>query len=50
MVDYLLTRGFDRQQTYSLCGRAVDLLIAQAVDVPNVLVTALLPLNIFLGT
>jgi acetamidase/formamidase len=34
------TRGLDRQQTYALCSRAVDLLIAQTVDVPSMLVTA----------
>jgi len=47
MVDYLGTRGFDRQQAYALCSVAVDLRIAQTVDVPNMLVTALLPLDIF---
>jgi acetamidase/formamidase len=50
MVDYLVTRGFDRLQTYSLCGRAVDLLIAQAIDVPNILVTALSAQHILKGT
>lgn len=47
MVDYLGTRGFDRQQAYAICSCAVDLRIAQTVDVPNMLVTALLPLDIF---
>jgi formamidase len=47
MVDYLGTRGFHRQQAYALCSVAVDLRIAQTVDVPNMLVTALLPLDIF---
>jgi formamidase len=47
MVEYLGTRGFDRQQGYALCSVAVDLRIAQTVDVPNMLVTALLPLDIF---
>jgi formamidase len=47
MVDHLGTRGFDRQQAYALCSVAVDLRIAQTVDVPNMLVTALLPLDIF---
>lgn len=47
MVDYLGTRGFDRQQAYALCSCAVDLRIAQTVDVPNMLVTAFLPLDIF---
>jgi acetamidase/formamidase len=49
MVDYLVTRRFDRQQTYALCGRAVDLLIAQTVDEPNML-ALVLPLDIFLRT
>jgi formamidase len=47
MVDYLGTRGYDPQQAYALCSAAVDLRIAQTVDVPNMLVTALLPLDIF---
>jgi formamidase len=47
MVDYLGTRGFGREQAYALCSVAVDLRIAQTVDVPNMLVTALLPLDIF---
>jgi formamidase len=46
MIDYLGTRGFDRQQAYALCSCAVDLRISQMVDVPNFLVTALLPLDI----
>jgi formamidase len=48
MIDYLGTRGFDRQQAYALCSCAVDLRISQMVDVPNFLVTALLPLDIFI--
>ncbi len=47
MIDHLGTRGFDRQQAYALCSCAVDLRISQMVDVPNFLVTALLPLDIF---
>jgi formamidase len=47
MVEHLGTRGFDPQQAYALCSVAVDLRIAQTVDVPNMLVTALLPLDIF---
>jgi formamidase len=47
MIDYLGTRGLDRQQAYALCSCAVDLRISQTVDVPNFLVTALLPLDIF---
>jgi formamidase len=47
MIQYLGTRGFDRQQAYALCSCAVDLRISQMVDVPNFTVTALLPLDIF---
>jgi formamidase len=48
MIDYLEARGLERQAAYALCSVAVDLRIAQTVDVPNMLVTALLPLDIFL--
>ena len=47
MIDHLDTRGFDRQQAYAICSCAVDLRISQVVDVPNFMVTALLPLDIF---
>jgi formamidase len=50
MIDYLQTRGFDRRQAYALCSCAVDLRISQMVDVPNFLVAALLPLEIFVPT
>jgi formamidase len=39
--------GFTRQQAYTICSVAVDLRISQAVDVPNVIVSAFLPLDIF---
>jgi formamidase len=48
MIDHLETRGFSRQQAYALCSVAVDLRISQTVDVPNLLVSALLPLDIFM--
>jgi formamidase len=48
MVDYLGTRGYDRQQAYTICSVAVDLRVSQVVDVPNFIVSALLPLDIFL--
>jgi formamidase len=48
MIDHLETRGFTRQQAYALCSVAVDLHISQTVDVPNLLVSALLPLDIFM--
>ena len=47
MIDHLQTRGFSRQQAYALCSVAVDLRISQTVDVANLLVSALLPLDIF---
>lgn len=38
---------FTPQQAYTICSVAVDLKISQAVDVPNVIVSAFLPLDIF---
>jgi len=50
MIDYLVDeRGFNRQQAYAICSVAVDLAISELVDVPNVLVSAFLPLDIFVG-
>jgi len=48
MIEYLGTRGFDPQQAYALCSVAVDLHVSQVVDVPNFIVSALLPLDIFI--
>ena len=48
MIDHLVhDRGFDRQQAYAICSVAVDLAISEVVDVPNVVVSAFLPLDIF---
>jgi formamidase len=48
MIDYLVhERGFNRQQAYAICSVAVDLAISELVDVPNVVVSAFLPLDIF---
>lgn len=48
MIDYLgYERGFNRQQAYALCSVAVDLKISELVDVPNFVVSAFLPLDIF---
>jgi formamidase len=48
MIDYLgQERGFSRQQAYALCSVAVDLKISELVDVPNFVVSAFLPLDIF---
>lgn len=47
MIDLLQERGYTRQQAYALCSVAVDLKVSQVVDVPNPLVSAFLPLDIF---
>lgn len=47
MVNYLVTRGFDRQQACALCSCAVDLPIAPTVDAPNNAGDCALPLDIF---
>ena len=48
MIDHLTHEyGYSRQQAYAICSVAVDLKISQAVDVPNVIVSAFLPLDIF---
>jgi formamidase len=48
MIDHLVDeRGFTRQQAYAICSVAVDLKISELVDVPNVVVSAFLPLDIF---
>ena len=45
MLGYLEGRGFGRQQAYAICSVAVDLRISELVDVPNVVVSASLPLD-----
>lgn len=48
MIDYLRTTyGYSDKQAYHLCSVAVNLKISQVVDLPNVLVSAILPLDIF---
>lgn len=48
MIDYIVAEyGFTRTQAYIIASVAVDMRIGQLVDVPNVGVTALLPLDIF---
>ena len=48
MISHLsIDRGFTRQQAYAICSVAVDLKISQVVDVPNMLVSAFLPEDIF---
>ena len=47
MIDLLEERGWTRQQAYAICSVAVDLRISETVDVPNIVVSAFLPLDIF---
>jgi len=48
MIDYIMAEyGYDQTQAYIIASVAVDLRIGQLVDVPNVGVTAVLPLDIF---
>jgi formamidase len=48
MIDYLVAeRGYSREQAYVLTSVAVNLHISELVDVPNVVVSAFLPLEIF---
>ena len=48
MIDHLVDeRGFTSQQAYAICSVAVDLKISEMVDVPNFVVSAFLPLGIF---
>src|SRR6267154_852999 len=49
MMELLQERGFSRQQAYVICSVAVDLRISNVVDVPNYIVSALLPEAIFDG-
>ena len=48
MIDHLIdTYDMTREQAYCLCGAAVDLKISEIVDAPNFIVSAYLPLSIF---
>jgi len=47
MLDLLQERGFSREQAYVIASVAVDLRISNVVDVPNYVVSALLPEDIF---
>lgn len=48
MIDYIVSEyGYDRAQAYMIASVAVDMRIGQLVDIPNVGVTAILPLDIF---
>lgn len=48
MIDHLVDkRGYTAQQAYAICSVAVDLKVSEMVDVPNFVVSAFLPLDIF---
>ncbi len=49
MIDLLQERGWSREQAYVISSVAVDLRISNVVDVPNYVVSALLPEAIFQG-
>ncbi len=49
MIDLLQERGWSREQAYIICSVAVDLRVSNVVDVPNYVVSALLPEDIFQG-
>ena len=47
MIDVLVDRGWSREQAYVICSVAVDMKLSEVVDLPNVVVSAFLPLDIF---
>jgi len=47
MIELLQERGYNREQAYAICSVVVDLKISNAVDLPNVTVSAFLPEDIF---
>jgi formamidase len=47
MIRLIMERGWSREQAYCLCSVAVDLKLSEIVDVPNFVVSAFLPLDIF---
>ncbi len=49
MIDLLEERGWSREQAYVLCSVAVDLKVSNVADMPNVVVSAILPEDIFHG-
>jgi formamidase len=49
MLDLLQDRGYSREQAYVISSVAVDLRISNVVDVPNYVVSALLPEDIFVN-
>ena len=49
MIQLLQEKGWSREQAYCICSVAVDLKLSEVVDVPNFVVSAFLPLDIFTG-
>ena len=47
MIELLGERGYSPEQAYVICSVAVDLRISNAVDLPNVVVSAFLPEALF---
>ena len=48
MIDWMVdNKGLTPEQAYLVASAAVDLRIGQVVDVPNYIVSAILPLTIF---
>ena len=47
MIQLIMERGWTREQAYCICSVAVDLKLSEIVDVPNFVVSAFLPLEIF---
>jgi formamidase len=48
MLDHLCDAyGYSQEQAYCLASVAVDLNVSQVVDVPNFIISACLPLDIF---
>jgi len=48
MIDWLVrTKGLTRSQAYVLCSTAADLKISEVVDLPNFIVSAYMPLQLF---
>jgi formamidase len=47
MIGLLQERGWTREQAYVICSVAVDLKVSSVVDVPNMVVSAILPEGIF---
>ena len=46
MIDLLVERGWSRPQAYAICSVAVDLKLSELVDVPYLVVSAFLPLDL----